>query len=134
MSQETYHVGANNGAITLSVAVSTPGIADTDPALIDSNGNTNFLNCISGPTGNLNNVNVGNAAALIGQGLAINTTIDLQSVASNLWPTLFNSLVVHYTLSGGADGTKTFTLAADEKAADPTGQFINASKIINLEQ
>lgn len=133
MAAETYHLGTTSAPIKLSVAVSTPGIADTDPALIN-NGTITFIPCVSGPTGNLTNLAVGDAVALNGQSLGITTTIDLQTVASSLWPTLLNSLVIHYTVSGGADGTKIYTLGSDEKVADATGQFITANKLINLIQ
>jgi hypothetical protein len=133
MAQETYHLGTNSAPIKLSVAVSTPGIADTDPSLMTSTTITP-IPCISGPTGNLNNIAVGDAIQLNGQSLGITTTVDLQSVASGLWPTLLNSLVIHYVVSGGADGTKTYTLASDERSADSTGRFITANKLINLVQ
>ncbi len=50
MSAEIYHVGSTTTPIILSVAVSTPGIADTDPEVIGSGG-VNHLPVISGPTG-----------------------------------------------------------------------------------
>jgi hypothetical protein len=131
MPAETYHLGTTSAPIKLSVAVSTPGIADTDPALIN-NGTITFIPCVSGPTGNLTNLAVGDAVALNGQSLGINTAIDLKPAASSLWPTLLNSLIIHYSISGGADGTKIYTLASTEKAADATGEFITANKLINL--
>lgn len=130
---DSYHVGSGATGVTLSVAVSTPGIADTDPALVKGATSTD-LNCISGPTGNLNNVPVGLPTALQGQNLQISTLIDLQSVSSGLWPTMFSSLVIHYSISGGADGTKVFTLVDTEKSKDTTGQFVKAIKTINLVQ
>jgi hypothetical protein len=131
MSAETYHLGSTSAPITLSVAVSTPGIADTDLSLINA-GTLTSIPVISGPTGNLTNISVGDAVNLNGQSIGITTTVDLASVASGLWPTLLNSLVIHYVVSGGADGVKTFTNASNERVADSTGQRITANKLINL--
>jgi hypothetical protein len=131
MATEIYHVGSSTNPILLSVAVSTPGIADTDPEVIGSGG-IKHLPVISGPTGNLNNVPVGNAGALAGTALGIKTKVDLSPVASSLWPTLLNSLVIHYIVSGGTDGVKNYVLDSGEKFADSTGQFIQAGKLINL--
>jgi hypothetical protein len=131
MANETYKVSDDDSNIFLSVAVSTAGIADTDPELISGLTRTD-LNCISGPTGNLTNVLVGASSKLNGQSLGIGTLVDLQSVSSDLWPTMFNSLVVHYTLSGGADGTQFFQSARAEITKDASGQFLKAFKTINL--
>jgi hypothetical protein len=131
LSLQIGHVGSTTSPIILSVAVSTPGIADTDPEVIGSGG-INHLPVISGPTGNVNDVPVGNADALAGKPLGIKTKIDLSPVAAGLWPTLFNSLVIHYIVSGGADGVKTYVLDSSEKFADSTGEFIQAGKLINL--
>jgi hypothetical protein len=126
-----YHVGNTGSKIYITVHVSTPGIAQSRIEFINDNP-TDLPGSQCDASGNINYCLVDVNTNLNGKNLGIGTSINLQTVDSSLWPTMYASLVVTYTISGGSDGTKQFTYASSDKSKDASGQFIKVNKAINL--
>jgi hypothetical protein len=132
MAQETYHLNNNSNDVFITVKVSTPGIASTE---VDNtvNGNTTQVAVSEDAMGKIDQARIGKASSLNHASIEIDTDIDLIIVRDkNLWPVLFNNLVIKYTLEGGKDGTQIYTCESDDKSKSDDGRIIHVAKIIEL--
>ncbi|HLY68740.1 MAG TPA: hypothetical protein VKR53_03355 [Puia sp.] len=132
MAADSYHVGTDGSEIILNVRVSTAGIAFSKAQLFVDKAGTDIPNCDCDDDGDIIDCQTGVNTDIKGKMLGIATSVDLETVDPSLWQTMYDNLVIKYTLSGGTGGKKTFNYADEDKSKDPTGQFIQVNKFINL--
>lgn len=133
MENDVYLIGIEGKIITLTVTVTTPGIAITEVKLFLSDGTIiNKGNSTNG-TGSITDRPMGIDADLNNSTIRIETNILLSKVPESAWESCFENLEINYYLYRGLEGQNIpFKLYDEEKKKSSNGELIRGIKRIDL--
>lgn len=133
MKNEIYIIGAEGKIITLTVTVTTPGIATTEVKLFLPDGTIiNKGNSTNG-AGSIGDRPMGIDNELDFATLRIEVIILLSKVPESAWESCFENLEVNCYLNGGLAGQNMpFELHDNEKRKSSNGELIRVMKRIDL--
>ncbi|ESU20296.1 hypothetical protein FEDK69T_28090 [Flavobacterium enshiense DK69] len=133
MENEIYLIGKDGKVITLTVTVTTPGIATTEVKLFLSDGTIiNKGNSTNG-AGLISDRPMDVDTKLDNSTIKIETIILLSKVPESAWENCFDNLEINYYLDGGAENQNIpFKLHNNEKRKSSNGELIRAIKRIDL--
>lgn len=134
---DEYRVDNSNDDVTIEVNVSVPGIVSTrvnqrrPPADFEVvSKSTDPPN--SNAKGRIIEKRIGQAKAVLGQEIQIDTVIKLDLIPEENWPDIFNNLSIGYTLRGGINGETTIDIEEGEKEKTTSGKTIRVIKEIKF--
>lgn len=133
MENEIYLIGKDGRIITLTVTVTTPGIATTEVKLFLSDGTIiNKGNSTNG-AGSIGDRPMGIDAEIENATIRIEVIILLSKVPESAWENCFKNLEVNCYLNGGAAGQNMpYALRDNEKKKSANGELIRVIKRIDL--
>ncbi|MCA2856523.1 MAG: hypothetical protein IM449_16935 [Microcystis sp. M065S1] len=134
---ENYKVDNSNDDITIEVKVSTQGIVSTRVNQRRPSASFDVITKSTEPPnsnakGRIIEKRIGQAKAVFGQEIQVDTIIRLDLIPETNWPTAFDNLSIEYILRGGVDGTIVFKITDDEKEKTTSGKLIRATKEIKF--
>lgn len=135
MENDVYQIGKDGNIITLTVTVTTPGIASTEVKLFLSDGSIiNKGNSTNG-TGSITDRPMGIEKDLDNSTIRIETNILLSKVPESAWKSCFKNLEINYYLFGGIEGQNIPIKILDgEKKKSSNGELMRVIKRIDLIQ
>lgn len=135
MENDVYLIGKNGKIITLTVTVTTPGIAITEVKLFLSDGTIiNKGNSTNG-TGSITDRPMGIDTELNNSTIRIEINILLSKVPESAWGSCFENLEINYYLFGSIQGQNIpFKILGNEKKKSSNGELIRVIKRIDLIQ
>ncbi|MFF5380292.1 MULTISPECIES: hypothetical protein [Pedobacter] len=106
----TYNIGTSNGQVSLSVDITTVGLAASRASVLivsDNSPGVPVAHSVDA-TGDIANQAIGKGTFLKGKRLTVFTLVNLTGTDPESRATEAAAIRGSYTLSGGNDGTKTF--------------------------
>ncbi|OXE99988.1 hypothetical protein BC749_108180 [Flavobacterium araucananum] len=133
MANEVYHIGKSGKELSLTVTVTTPGIATTEVKLFLSDGTIiNKGNSTNG-AGLISDRDIGIDINLNNSTIKIETYILLSKIPKTAWGSCYENLEINYYLYYGKVGqTNPIKLLAGEKSKSSNGELISGIKRIDL--
>jgi len=133
MENDVYQIGKEGNIMTLTVTVTTPGIAITEVKLFLSDGSIiNKGNSTSG-TGSITDRPMGTDKDLDNSTIRIETIILLSKVPESAWESCFENLEINYYLYGGIEGQNIPIKILDgKKKKSSNGELMRVIKRIDL--
>lgn len=133
MANNVYLIGKDGKEITLTVTVTSPGIATTEvKVFLDDGTIINKGNSTNG-AGLISKRSIGIDTTLNYATIRIETYILLSKIPESAWENCYKNLEIHYYLDGGKEGQKMpFELYEIEKGKSSNGELISGTKEIDL--
>ena len=122
--KRTYNTGIDTNQITLEVKVGTVGTAYTSVYLARGGGQQTKIAESNEDSGNISEINIGEASTLRNSYLVILTSIDLTNIEPDLWENQGDNLRVRYHLNGGFSGYQVYNQDTDDTKILPNGKIL----------
>lgn len=130
--KRTYNTGVDLNQITLGVVIGTVGTAYTSVYLTRGGGQQTKIAESNEDSGNITDINIGNATFLRASYILVRTIIDLSNIDSALWENQKENLTIRYHLNGGFSGNQIYNQDLDDIISSPNGKTIVITKPIEL--